>query len=148
MKRHLVILALLLAILPLLGSRPAQAEERPFHLSAAGTVLNGNVQATGRATHLGLFTEVGTLSFVPDPNDPTRVLVNGSFTFTAANGDELNAVITEASLDLTTGIGTGAVSFTGGTGRFENASGSAEFTVLQNLITGAFEISALGSIDF
>ncbi|HEX9940911.1 MAG TPA: hypothetical protein VGG03_02745 [Thermoanaerobaculia bacterium] len=148
MKRSLNLLVLLLALFPLLASRPAEAVERPFHLSGAGTVIEGTIQATGRATHLGLFTETGTLAFAPDPNDPNRVLASGSATFTAANGDELNGVITDASLDLTTGIGTGVFSFTGGTGRFEDASGSATFTVMQNLITGAFEITADGRIDY
>jgi hypothetical protein len=148
MKRYITVLTVMLAVLPLLGSIPAAAEVRPFHVSAAGTVLNGALQATGRGTHLGLFTEVGTLSFAPDPNDPSRVLASGEAIFTAANGDELRGAITDASLDLTTGIGTGEFRFTGGTGRFENASGTVEFTVLQNLITGAFELSGLGTIDF
>jgi uncharacterized protein DUF5946 len=148
MKRYLNVLALTLAIFPLLGSRPAEAAERPFKLSGAGTVIEGNIQATGRASHLGLWTEAGTLNFVPDPNDPNRVLVSGEATFTAANGDELRGVITDASLDLTTGIGTGEFRFTGGTGRFADASGSASFEVMQNLVTGAFEITAVGSIDY
>jgi hypothetical protein len=148
MKRHINALVLMLAVLPLLGSRPAEAVERPFHLNGAGTVIEGNIQATGRATHLGLWTEAGTLTFTPDPNDPNRVLASGSATFTAANGDELNGVITEASLDLTTGIGNGVFIFTGGTGRFAEASGSVNFTVLQNLVTGAFEITGDGRIDY
>ncbi|HEX8100151.1 MAG TPA: hypothetical protein VF660_08120 [Actinomycetota bacterium] len=148
MKRYLTILVLMLAVLPLLGSRPAEAVERPFHLSGSGTVIEGVIQATGRATHLGLFTEAGTLTFAPDPDNPNRVLVSGAATFTAANGDELQGQITEASLDLTTGIGTGVFRFAGGTGRFEAASGSVGFAVQQNLITGAFEITAVGSIDY
>jgi hypothetical protein len=148
MKRYINVLVLMLAVFPLLGSRPAEAGERPFRLNGAGTAIDGVIQATGRATHLGLWTEAGTLNLSPDPNDPTRVLASGAATFTAANGDELNGVITDGSLDLTTGIGTGVFSFAGGTGRFEDATGTAGFTVQQNLITGAFEIAAIGRIDY
>jgi hypothetical protein len=148
MNRYLKALVLTLAVFPLLGPSPAQAAERHFRLDGSGTVVNGVLQGTGGATHLGLYAEAGTLSFTPDPNDPTRVLVVGEATFTAANGDELRGVITQASLDLTTGIAIGEFRFTGGTGRFEGASGTAGLTVLQNLITGAFEITANGRIDF
>lgn len=148
MKRYITALVLMLAVFPLLGTRPAEAAERPFRLSGSGTVIDGTIQATGKATHLGLWSETGTLTFTPDPNDPNRVLASGSATFTAANGDELNGFITNASLDLTTGIGTGIFSFAGGTGRFADASGAAGFAVHQNLITGAFEIAAIGRIDY
>lgn len=148
MKRYISILVLALAVFPLLGAAPAAAAERPLRLNGSGTVIEGVIQATGRATHLGLWSEFGTLSFTPDPNNPARVLVTGDAIFTAANGDELRGVITEASLDLITGIGTGTFSFEGGTGRFADATGVAGFTVLQNLATGAFEISAIGKIDY
>ena len=147
MKRYISLLVLALSVFPLLSS-PAEAAERPLRLNGSGTVINGVIQATGRASHLGLWSEVGTLSFSPDPNNPTRVLVTGDALFTAADGDELRGVIAEASLDLITGIGTGTFSFEGGTGRFADATGTAGFTVLQNLATGTFEISALGSIDY
>lgn len=147
MKRYINILVLVLAVFPLLGSA-AEAVERPFQLSGSGTVINGAIEATGRANHLGLWTEVGTLVLSPDPSDPSRVLASGDAIFTAANGDELRGVITEATLDLTTGIGTGIFTFEGGTGRFENATGTAGFTVMQNLIIGAFEITAIGRIDY
>lgn len=149
MKRYLSVLVLLLAILPLLGAQPAQAAERPFHLYGSGTVSpTGEIQAQGHATFLGLYTETGSLSFAPDPNDPTRALASGSATFTAANGDQLNGVITDASIDLATGAGTGVFRIEGGTGRFQNATGTVAFAVQQNFATGAFEITGIGSIDF
>jgi hypothetical protein len=137
----------LLALL-LLGSVSAAAVERPFSLTGAGTVTDGIINASGRATHLGLFTEAGELFITPDPNNPTVALATGRATFTAANGDQLEAVIEDGSLDLTTGIGTGVFRFTGGTGRFAGASGTGNFVVNQNLVTGAFEITAVGTLDY
>src|SRR5215210_6042561 len=147
MNRNLKALLLLLAVL-LLGSFSAQAAERPFSLTGAGTVTtSGVVSASGHATHLGLFTEAGQVNFVPDPNDPTRVLATGTATFTAANGDDLELLI-DGSLDLTTGIATGVFTFVGGTGRFDDASGTGNFVIEQNLVTGAFEVTAVGTINY
>ena len=147
MNRNLNVLFLLLAVV-LMGSFPVQAAERPFSLTGAGTVSNGGVvSASGRATHLGLFTEAGQVNFVPDSNDPTRVLATGNATFTAANGDDLELLI-DGSLDLTTGVATGVFTFVGGTGRFEGASGTGNFVIQQNLVTGAFEVTAVGTINY
>ena len=38
--------------------------------------------------------------------------------------------------------------FIGGTGRFQQAQGSADFTVTQDLDSGAFDVVAQGSIDY
>jgi hypothetical protein len=147
MNRNLKTLLLLLAVL-LLGSFPAQALERPFSLTGAGTLTPGGVvSASGRATHLGVFTEAGQVNFVPDPNDPNRVLATGSATFTAANGDDLEVLI-DGSLDLTTGEAAGVYRFVGGTGRFDGASGTGNFVIAQNLVTGAFELTAVGTINY
>ncbi|HSK79585.1 MAG TPA: hypothetical protein VLQ45_24230 [Thermoanaerobaculia bacterium] len=147
MNRYLKTFTLMLAVL-LTASFPAAAIERPFSLSGSGTVIDGVINASGRATHLGLLTEVGELSFAPDANNPTVVLATGHATFTAANGDKLEALIEDGSLDVTTGIGSGVFRFIGGTGRFEAASGTGDFVVLQNLMTGAFEVTAVGTLDF
>jgi hypothetical protein len=147
MNRNLKALFLLLAVV-LMGSFPVQAAERPFSLTGAGTVsTSGVVSASGHASHLGLFTEAGQVNFVPDSNDPTRVLATGTATFTAANGDDLELLI-DGSLDLTTGEATGLFTFVGGTGRFEGASGTGNFVIQQNLVTGAFEVTAVGTINF
>jgi hypothetical protein len=147
MNRYLNTLILAVGVL-LLGSFPAQAGERPFRLNATGTVTNGVISATGHATHLGLFSETGELSFVPDPNNPTLLLVTGRVAFTAANGDQLDALIEDAVLDVTTGQAAGVYRFIGGTGRFANASGTGDLVVDQNLITGTFEGTAVGRVDY
>jgi hypothetical protein len=147
MSRHLSLLVLLPIVFPLFASHPAAAVEHPFRLQGSGTVINGVIQAAGTATRLGRFTETGTLGFTADPNDPNRVLARGNVRFTAARGDVLEGVITNASLDLTTGIGTGTFLLRRGTGRFEGATGSVGFAVMQNLATGEFEVIGLGTID-
>lgn len=147
MNRSRNTLFLLLAIL-LLGSLPAAAVERPFSLTGAGTLIDGVINASGQATHLGLFTETGVLAFTPDPNDPTLILASGPVSFTAANGDVLEGVLEDGVLDVTTGLATGVFRFHGGTGRFAGASGTGDFVVIQNLVTGAFEVTAVGTLDF
>jgi hypothetical protein len=157
MKRSRNPLILMLALFLLLGSLPAAADERPFGLSGAGNLAftGGNppagadLTASGVATHLGLWTAVGVLSFSPGP-EPHLILANGTQTFTAANGDKLDATFTDAVLDTHTGIATGVFVFDGqgGTGRFEGAIGSAPFVVMQDLETGDFEVTAIGTIDF
>lgn len=74
--------------------------------------------ATGRATLLGQFTWTGHGVIHADGT------LEGALVFTGANGDELFASVEGALTSPTTGASTYV--FTGGTGRFENASGEAE----------------------
>jgi hypothetical protein len=145
----------MLAIFLLLGALPAAAVARPFGLKGAGNVTftggppptGGDLTASGTATHLGLWTAVGVLSFFPpDPAHPNLIPASGTETFTAANGDELHVEFTGV-LDTTTGIATAVFLFVGGTGQFEDASGSADFVVMQDP-SGPFEVTAVGNIDY
>jgi hypothetical protein len=81
-----------------------------FHLTNA---------ATGKATHLGRFTRVGSGDIHPDGT------LEATLVWTAANGDQLFSDVEVTSLTATTITGT--YIFTGGTGRFKNASGAADF---------------------
>jgi len=158
MKRFLNIKTLALGLILLLGNLPAGAAERPFSCSGKGiaTILPGggapsaDVVGTGTATHLGLFANSGRVTFNPDPSNPNLVHPSGQATFTAADGDKLETVFSaeETSMDLTTGIGGGTFHFAGGTGRFANATGSISVVVQQNFITGAYELTAVGTIDY
>ena len=138
--------------LPPAGVSPAAAVERPMALTGSGNAtLNpdgsgGTTIASGTATHLGKWTEEGVLTFTAT-SDPNLILANGEGTFTATDGDQLFTTITDAVLDLTTGIATGAFVFVGGTGRFEGASGSIDFVVNQDP-AGPFDVTAVGTIDF
>jgi hypothetical protein len=158
MKSSRSIKFLVLTFTLLIGSLAVTATERPFSLTGKGIAIpiidgNGNIvgaepTGSGNATHLGLFTNTGRVSFTPDPTNPTILHPSGGGVFTAADGDKLNFVIVTGDLDLTTGIGTGEFDFTGGTGRFVNATGRTSGVIQQNVITGAYELTLVGNIDY
>lgn len=158
MKRSLKIRTLMVTIVLLLGALPAGAVERAFALNGsglagfitdgAGNIVGANVTASGTATHLGLWSAAGTLHFAPDPDSPTKLLATGGGTLTAADGDKLEFVLENSVLDIPTAISTGNFRFTGGTGRFASASGTTNYVVSQNLATGTFQLTSVGSIDF
>jgi hypothetical protein len=81
--------------------------------------LRLTVAATGQATHLGRFTRDESVVVHADAT------FEGTLLFTAANGDQLFADVEDAFISATTALGT--YTFTGGTGRFKNASGGAGF---------------------
>ena len=158
MKRSLSIRFLVLTLTLLVGSLAVTATERPFSLNGTGIAIpvvdgNGNVvganpTGSGNATHLGMFTNTGHVDFTPDASNPTILHPSGGGVFTAANGDKLNFVIISGALDLTTGIGTGEFDFTGGTGRFANATGRTSGVIQQNVVTGAYILTLVGNIDY
>jgi hypothetical protein len=86
----------------------------------AGVVLT--VQAEGDATQLGRFSREETILFNPATGTLTGLIV-----FTAANGDELSGTVQGQFVSPTTALGT--YTFTSGTGRFDNASGEADFSL-------------------
>ena len=161
MKRILNVTVLTLTAFVLLGTISVMANERPFALSGsgvatfttdeAGNPISAHVSSTGTATHLGLVTTVGTINFTPDPANPGRLLTNGTGTMTAANGDTVQLELTGA-LQLTPGSTTATdkfvIRFLGGTGRFAGAHGTGSGVVVVNLLTGAFEITMVGDINY
>jgi hypothetical protein len=158
MKRSLNIKILVITLSLLLGSLAVAATERPFSAvgrgvatfitDGAGNVIGGEVTGSGNGTHLGLFTSSGRIFFTPDPNNPLLLDTSGEAVLTAADGDKLRIVVENGTQDVTTGIGTGNFRFTGGTGRFANATGLTSYVVEQNLATGAYEVTIVGNIDF
>ena len=158
MKRSLFMKFLVLTFTLLFASLAVTATERPFSLNGTGIAIpildgNGNVvgaepTGSGNATHLGRFTNTGHVNFTPDASNPTILHPTGGGVFTAANGDKLNFVIISGALDLTTGIGTGDFAFTGGTGRFANATGHTSGVIEQNVVTGAYVLTLVGNIDY
>ena len=157
MKRNLSVRFLALTIALLFGILPVQAAERPFAFSGTGTstfivdgagnIIGANVTASGTATHLGLWTAVGTVYFTPDPSNPGRLRSSAALAFIAANGDKLQVVL-NGSLDPVAGADSGALRFVGGTGRFAAASGSGDFVVELNTLTGGFRTTAVAKINF
>ena len=158
MKRYLSIKILVLTLTLIAGSVAANATERPFSfnggglavpiLNEAGQPIGIDVTGSGNGTHIGLFTTIGKVFFSPDPNDPTQIIPSGEATLTAANGDKLIFVVIDGSQSLITGVGTGHFGFTGGTGRFANATGIISYVVEQNFLTGGYTVTAVGSINY
>ena len=119
-----------LVVLTILGlTLPALAGDAlPFRGVAAAMVtgvepvpdgLLLTVAATGQATYLGKFTREESVVLHADGT------VEGSLVFIAANGDRLYADVAGGFISPTTAVGT--YTFTGGTGRFADASGEAEW---------------------
>ena len=114
-KKHKVFVGLAVCALALAALGSARHPvERPLKLKATVVWIvsaDGSAVCTqeGEATHVGCFTAVGSAIW----DLPNLLIESGGGTVTAANGDILNWVIGENN----------SVIFTGGTGRFSNASG-------------------------
>lgn len=154
MNRFTKIRALMITMFLLLGTIPASAVERPFALRGTGVATlitdeSGNLigaipTGSGTATHLGQWTVAGTVKYTPD-NGVLRS--SGDATITAANGDKLHVKI-DGILDPIAAVDQGTFYFVGGTGRFEGVSGSSNFVVTINPLTGGFELTVVGKIDY
>ena len=138
------VLLVAVAILALPGR--ASAEERPHKLQGTAQFVSPtDFVGAGQATHLGLYTEVGCASFSPTA-DPTVLRVDAWVVLTAADGDQLHETIT-GRLDLLTGVITATVTYVGGTGRFDDADGTATLTG-QMLPGGSIAVAVEGTIDY
>lgn len=154
MKRFSKIRTLMLIPFLLLATIPVSAVERPFALRGAGVAtlitdengipIGANPTASGTATHLGQWTVAGTVKYTLD-NGVLRS--SGEATIIAANGDKLQVEI-DGILDPVAGMDQGIFRFVGGTGRFEGVSGEANFVVSINPLTGGFELTVVGKINF
>jgi hypothetical protein len=117
MKRFVNMRTMIVTLILLVGSIPVAAVERPFAshgngtaifiTDGAGNILGATLNASGTATHLGMWTAVGRLQFTPDADNPTIIHPSGEATYTAANGDKLLGVLQNGVLDVTTGIARG-----------------------------------------
>ena len=154
MKRFTKIRTLMPILFLLLGTIPVSAVERPIALNGSGVatlivneagIPTGAIPTgSGTATHLGQWTVSGNITYTPD-NGVLRS--SGLGTLTAANGDKLYVQI-DGILDLSTATDQGVFHFVGGTGRFEGASGSVNFVVTINPLTGGFDLTAVGKINY
>lgn len=140
MRRSMNIVGLCL-LLPLgvCALRGTAGDMRPFHGDVTATwdnILNGifappaNFTGGGPVTHMGNTVQTGTLILMPvSPDLSVPIPGFGSVTITAANGDQLTFDY-EGLLLASTGEGIGTFTFTGGTGRFANATGEGTFYAL------------------
>ena len=102
-----------------------------------GVVLS--VLAEGYATNLGRFSREETILF-----NPATGALTGLIVFTAANGDQLFGTVVGGFVSPISA--TGIYTFTGGTGRFQNASGVADFS-LSTLDGAHFTVEFEGSLS-
>jgi hypothetical protein len=109
---------------------PAKGHDHamPFKESLTITAVSDGVSTyEGHATRLGRVT---AFSF-PD----------GSFIKIAANGDQIFGQLYPASAT------TGSMTFTGGTGEFAHASGSASYVISVDRHTGATNVAVVGTLS-
>ena len=154
MKLFTKIRTLMPVLFLLLGTLPVSAVERPFALNGAGVAtlitneagipIEAIATGSGTATHLGQWTVSGNVKYTLD-NGVLRS--SGLGTIIAANGDKLQVQI-DGILDPVAGVDQGVFTFMGGTGRFEAASGTANFVVTLNPLTGGFDLTAVGKINY
>jgi len=139
--------SLTLAVL-VLSTAAVVAKERPHSFKGSGQFAANQVDFAniGTSTHLGKFTEPGSITSLVPGGGPGVFLVTASSTLTAANGDELFEEIS-GELNFLTGVGTATVTYTGGTGRFVGATGSADLH-LQLGAGGSFTFRGDGVIDY
>jgi hypothetical protein len=144
----LVTVMMSMALVLSLASPVAAGAQVPFKGSLAGTVIvtpldppfaSVVIEATGNATHLGRFALV-----IPHQVNQALRVGEGTYVFTAANGDTVTADFTGQATLLAPGVLSTAENgtITGGTGRFAGATGSftAErtFFVATGVTTGSF----------
>jgi hypothetical protein len=137
MKPFVVSIVVLVTAAALLGAYPATVEADPavpvpfkgraeYTLTAVETDGTLRYSGTGNATHLGLFT--ADASLFPDGDGTFSATV----VFTAANGDQL-FIIAEGEFTSPTSV-LGTATITGGTGRFEDATGDAVFMDVTSIV--------------
>jgi hypothetical protein len=116
----------------------AHSHARPFHLEESGTAVinpDGTISgsASGKATHLGTFTLHDTSSIVGAEVTPDGLILQivGQAELVAANGDKLYASLS-GSVNMTTGEAALTFEWTGGDGRFTDASGATVWQLTLN----------------
>jgi hypothetical protein len=139
------VVVLVAAGMLMVGTRASAGERSHKSGGTAQFVSPTDFVGSGEATHLGRYTEVGSVAFSPT-NDPTVLPIDATSIYTAANGDQLHAVFTGQLIGLTGAIiATGT--YVGGTGRFDDADGSATLSG-QLLPGGRISVSVEGTIDY
>jgi hypothetical protein len=129
----------------MLTDRAAAAVRPHFSRGTAKFVSPTDFIGSGYATHLGVYSEVGSVAFSPT-TDPDVLRLDGRAIYTAANGDQLRANFT-GRLNRVTGAITATLTYVGGTGRFASAKGSASLTG-QMLPGGIVTVTVSGTIDY
>ena len=154
MKRFLFKNLLGLALIGVV-SLTSFAGPRPFHLvehglitatprDQSGTVLDVVAAGTGTATHLGAITVQRTATLTAT-STPGVFDFNGQATLTAPTGELLTSTIT-GTFNANVGHADLIYQWTGGTGRFEHATGTTIWSV--DVANGEYDAVANGQIVF
>ena len=154
MKRFLSKNMLGLALIGVI-SLTAFAGPRPFHLvehglitatprDASGAVLDVVASGTGTATHLGAITVQRTATLTATAT-PGVFDFKGQATLTAATGELLTSTIT-GTFNGNVGHADLIYEWTGGTGRFEHATGTTIWSV--DVANGEYDAVATGQIIY
>jgi hypothetical protein len=123
----------------------------PFrgHSSGTGTavgfdpvagIVYSHGESVGEATHVGRFTAISDAII-----DVTNGFAMGTWTITAANGDQLFLDMTGYGIDDLHGAG--QFTITGGTGRFEGASGYFDEIATFSVPPGSAEVVGNTAVD-
>ncbi len=157
MKRYLSKFGWSLMVLALVGviSPNTFAAPRPFHLvehgvitatprDGSGTVLDVVASGIGTATHLGAITVERTATLTAT-NTPGIFDFKGEAILTAATGEKLTTEI-DGTFNAVTGHADLVYEWTGGTGRFEHATGVTFWSV--DVANGEYDVVANGQIIY
>lgn len=157
MKRYLSKFGWSLMALALAGviTPTAFAAPRPFHLVEHGkiksiprdpsnTVFDVVATGSGTATHLGAFTVERTATLTAT-DTPGIFDFKGEAVLTAADGDVLTTEI-DGTFNAVTGHADLGYEWTGGTGRFEHATGFTFWSV--DVAEGEYDVVANGQIIY
>jgi hypothetical protein len=161
MRKAIMIAGLVLAfgvLAPATALGKAGGTDRPISVHQSGTTvvdvgtLAFTTETTGIVSHMGKST--AEIEGVITPTGPDTFTIAGSAVIVAANGDELFGTFTGSGTNTPGGgsEGTVDVTYSGGTGRFTNASGTASgpFTQTPTGTTATFatDISQSGTISY
>ena len=138
-------LVLALAVTLAFPSSASAAARAHFATGTAHFVSPTDFVGAGLATHLGLYSEQGSVAFTPTGN-PDVLQVTGTTAYFAANGNRLDAQV-NGTLNIATGAVSATITYVGGTGRFDDASGQTTLAGQMDP-NGTIHVTVIGVIDY
>ena len=136
------------------GAFAQEPQERPFKATLEGTAQpDGSGMFDMQATHLGNSTGAGEFIVTPD-GAGCFDFIEGGFTWTAANGDEVYTEVTDEDFSACiVGGGDGFVvvelsateEISGGTGKFAGATGKVTLEIVQTVDLSDFTSTFTGT---
>jgi hypothetical protein len=110
-------------------------------------LLRLHIEYVCQLKHLGRTTAVAEQIVIF--TGPTTAVASNTTTYTAANGDQLFAIWTGTSTNIGPAITfSGPETYTGGTGRFSDASGSAFISGTASFVTNTGQFTVVGTLSY